>query len=369
MVIDPGVLDPARSRGYALFGRPRWLQVSLDVTALAMVAAVALQVEDPDVLFHVLWIVLALEAFAFGLVVSLARIGIAAVAVFAYAALAEGSETPLAARLVDLDLAEWPLMVIIVLLVSIMAYRVTAAGDRYAALYRRASDRLLRAQEDERQHLARDLHDGVGQMLTALTMTLDGAMDRLHRGDAAGRDAATEALGRARQLTTDTLEEVRSVALRLRPQRLAEIGLIAAIADLASTAGMPVDFAADPGLRRIGLLPPAAELEAYRIVQEALGNALRHANARDISITARLANPGTLRLEVTDDGIGIARDRHREGLGLTGMRERAASIDARLLVDSLPGQGTRVRLDIPLTRAVTAVVAADATLTVDGSTP
>jgi signal transduction histidine kinase len=340
---EPG----ARQRG-GLFSRPYRLQLPLDVVGLALMAAAAAQLGDPDVLLHVVWVVLALEAFLFGAATAGIRIAVASVFVVGYAIAADGSSTPLAASLADLDFAEWPLMAAIAVIVAVLADRVTDTGRRYAALYRRASDRLITAQEDERKHLAADLHDGVGQAITALGLTLDAAETALRAGDRP--DEALETIRRARALTASTLEDVRAVAFRLRPARLQETGLVAALAELAAAAGIPVAFSAEPELVRPGLVDEAREVDAYRIAQEALGNAARHARASHVTLhVARVDR--RLRIEVTDDGIGFdPRLVDARGLGLAGMRDRATAIGATLTVRGRPGRGTLVRLDVPLAR-------------------
>jgi signal transduction histidine kinase len=267
--------------------------------------------------------------------------------VLLYASFANGSATPIAAGLIDLDLEEWPLMAVIAVIVAIMADRVTNIGRRYATLYRAASDRLLTAQEDERKRLAADLHDGVGQTLTALTLTLDAADAALARTapqDAAGR----EGVRRAREMAGIALEDVRGVAFRLRPARLREAGLVAGLRELALSAGRYVEFSADPSLVRPNLLDEDQEVDIYRIVQEALGNATRHAQPDRVRITVQRVDR-MLRIEVVDDGVGFdPAIITRRGLGLASMRDRASVLRGTLRVHSRPGKGTVVRLDVPL---------------------
>jgi len=351
-------MDAARDAtgGSRWAGRLPWRLAALDVAAVALVMATVLQVADPDVLLHVVWIVLAIEAFTFGLRVASLRIVVASIIVITYAFVASGDANPTAAAMVDLDLEEWPLMAVIAGLVAVMADRVTNTGRRYAALYRDASDRLLTAQEDERRRLAIDLHDGVGQTLTALTLTLDAADATLDAGrgdDAQGR----QAVQRARELASLSIDEVRAVAFRLRPPRLDEAGLVAAIRELAATAGIAVEFTADPSLLRPGLLRADREVDVYRIVQEALGNASRHGQPERVRIAITRVDR-VLRIEVVDDGVGFDEAGIREGgLGLASMRERAASVSGTLEVRSRPGTGTVVRLDVPLPEAVTSSLA------------
>jgi signal transduction histidine kinase len=339
-----------------LIARPALTLLALDATGIGLMVAAVAQLADPDILLHVVWIVLALEAFVFGLRVATVRIAVATIFVIGYAAAANGDATSVAAEWTDLDLEEWPLMAVIACIVAIMADRVTNTGRRYAALYREASDRLLTAQEDERQRLAVDLHDGVGQTMTALTLTLDAAETSMGARARANAPGVPE-VRRARDLAGIALDEVRGVALRLRPPRLREAGLVSAIEELAASAGVPVEFATDPTLQRPGLLPPDREVETYRIVQEALANATRHSHAGRIRVTVTRVDRA-LRIEVVDDGVGFEWPAARQGgLGLASMRERAAAVNGALHVQSRRGTGTVVRLDVPLTARVTAALA------------
>jgi signal transduction histidine kinase len=128
---------------------------------------------------------------------------------------------------------------------------------------------------------------------------------------------------------------------------------VAAIRELAASAGIPVEFAADPSLLRPGLLDPEREVDVYRIVQEALGNAARHGQPDRVRI-AIMRGDRSLRIEVVDDGVGFNEAGIREGgLGLASMRERAASVRGTLQVRSRPGTGTVVSLEVPLADTVT----------------
>ncbi len=349
--VEPGPVQEQRRFRRWLAGEPTWLQAALDLFGLFVIVLTFAQAGDPDFLFHVVWVVLAIEAFLFGLRVTALRIALATGFLLGYE-LAVEAELALAGRpLVPLEfsiwpVSEWPLMVVISIIVAVMADRLATTGRRYAGLYRRANDRLLSAQEQERRRLARDLHDGVGQTLTALTLTLDAAESLLWAGPEKPPEHARAAIRRAQELAAAALEETRGVAFQLRPARLHETGLVAAISELARMAGRPVEVVAEPRLIRLGLLAPEAEVEAYRIVQEALGNALRHARAERIRIEAGLAGE-RLVVRVVDDGVGFDPDRV-QGLGLPGMQERAAAIGAVLAVVSRPGRGTTVTLSIPL---------------------
>jgi two-component system sensor histidine kinase UhpB len=205
----------------------------------------------------------------------------------------------------------------------------------------------MTAQEDERKRLARDLHDGIGQVLTALTLTLDAAENLMWSGPDQPKPLSRSAILRAQELAATALEETRDVSFRLMPARITESGLAASIRELASAAGRTIETRIDPALIRPGLLDPNVEVEAFRIVQEALGNATRHADAERVGV--RVDEVGDeLRLEVWDDGVGFRHGADMAGLGLAGMRERAAMIGGRLIVDSAANNGTRVSLGIRL---------------------
>ena len=339
--------DGAEQRAVASSPRRPWpfakvprLQLALDATGLAIGIATYIQLADPDLLLHCLWIVLVLDAFAFGFRSAVIRLGIAFSVVVSYAILAT-LDGPLGFPVADLDLAEWPLMMIIAIVVAVMADRTISLGER-------ANRRLLQGQQEERRRIALDLHDGVGQTLAALTFTLDALVTSL--GSAERPDARADALEiakRARRNANLALDETREVAIRLRPLRLAETGLAAAIEELVADAWVPIDVVVDPSLRDPGLLPQATEAEVLRIVQEALGNSIRHSRAEHRWV--RMASPTADRIVVSveDDGIGFDLAQTRGvGLGVHGMMERAASIDGRLEVVSQPGRGSTIRLEL-----------------------
>lgn len=318
---------------------PHRLLVGLDALALALVVAAYAQLGPPELLFHGVFVVLTIDAFLYGRRVTFLRIGASSIALLGYVAL------PSFESGVDaLDLTEWPLMFTIAILVAWMADRERTAVRRYAGLYRAARDRLVTAQEEERRRLSRNLHDGIGQTLTALTMSLDAAT--------AGRPhEASPHLDRARDLAVVALAEARSVAERIRPPRLEARGLASALHELALGCGLPVAINLDPAAA--AELPPAHVIEVFRIAQEAIGNAVRHARASAIAVELDRVH-GALRLRIADDGIGFDADR-AGGLGLTGMRERTALMGARLRIGPGRSGGTVVTLVAPLPRVADGV--------------
>ena len=356
-------LDPRTRRALV------WALDALNALILVAIFSVG---REPDALFHAMWVVLVIQAFMFGLRTALIRLAAIAAAIVIYAILSS-SHVEVMATLSELELSEWPLMFVIALLVAVMAERQGSEGRRYAALYRGTSERLISAQEDERRRFARDLHDGVGQTLTALTLTLDAAEALVWDGPSDPSDRGHAAVKRAQQLAATAVEEAHDIAYRLQPSRIADVGLVSAVQELAASAGIPVTVTADAGPQRIGLLTPAVELEAFRIVQEALGNAARHSQASAVMITVAVVG-GRLDVEIADDGVGFDVDAaESQGLGMASMAERAASINGSLVIQSRRDEGTTVRLRVPLVTippfdAVQPRPATETHLTAQGST-
>jgi two-component system, NarL family, sensor histidine kinase UhpB len=213
--------------------------------------------------------------------------------------------------------------------------------DRLETERRDSALRALVAEAAERRRIAADLHDEVGQRLTALLLRLD-RLRRLPPAEAAAEfDATAEAM-------KATLEVVRGLARRLRPEVLDELGLVPALRSLCDriekSTGLTVRRSLDPDLPP---LSPDAELVAYRVAQEALTNAVRHAGADGAHV--RLAPDGDgVALVVSDDGVGVSPAAAEDSAGgIRGMRERALLIGGRLEVAPAPGGGTAVRLHVP----------------------
>jgi PAS domain S-box-containing protein len=221
--------------------------------------------------------------------------------------------------------------------------QVRAGRERLQILSRQ----LIKAQEDQRRYIARELHDEVGQALTVVKINLQ-AMARDPNSSAAGRMAESIAL------VERTLQQVRDLSLDLRPSLLDDLGLVAAlrshVSGLARRSGLHVQFAADPPV--VGL---AVELETacFRVAQEALTNVMRHARAKRAWVELRQSESG-LKLRVADDGVGFdveaARGRAVAGgsFGLLGMHERAELAGGRITIRSTPDRGTEVLAYFPL---------------------
>ena len=210
-------------------------------------------------------------------------------------------------------------------------------------------DKIMTAQEEERRRISRELHDEIGQSLTSLLVGLRAAEDEMGQGRISGR------VSDLRKITGNTLQEVQRLARGLRPSVLDDFGLEEAIAryaaDFSSTYGIQVDVAQDGGIR--DRLPPAVETALYRIVQEALTNVGKYAKATTVSILLQ-RNPDQLQLIVEDDGQGFDAQVVLQSsvagahLGLHGMRERAALLNGSISIESSPGTGTTIYVNIPL---------------------
>jgi signal transduction histidine kinase len=320
-----------------LFVNRKLAQVVVDLAGIGIIALTfAHTVVPAEVMFHIVFVLLTVYAFLFGLRGTLLRIGIVSLPLLAYAnARLLGWDEP------SFDLTEWPLMFVIAVLVAWMADRRETTARRYASLFRQASERLLTVEEDERRRIALELHDGVGQVLTALTMTLD----------AAGTEA-TDSAGVARRLAGTALAEVRHLAHWMRPARIEERGLMAAIRDLATQSGFPVCVHTECELSALPALEPTATVGVYRIVQEALANAARHSGAPAAHVWIR-SGRSRLSVVVADEGRGFdPAARVGSGIGLPGMYERAELLGGRLSIQSAVDRGTRVILDLPIRSAI-----------------
>lgn len=211
---------------------------------------------------------------------------------------------------------------------------------RLEAERRRAGSAALRAQEEERARVARDLHDEVNQSLTGLLLRLEAARE------AAPPELEAE-LEETKALANQAMRELLSLARQLRPTALDDLGLAAAVAgqvEQLARGEIAAEFAADGDLSD---LDDDAQLVVYRVVQEALSNAARHSGANRIDVRLRRAARGGVELEVSDDGRGFAFDEAERGLGIAGMRERALLIGGELTIESRPQHGTTVRLTVP----------------------
>lgn len=221
--------------------------------------------------------------------------------------------------------------------------------ERLAEERLRLARRLVRAQEEERQRVALEIHDGIGQVLTSIALfaaDLDEVVPEEHRARAE----------RVKELIQRAIAESRALVWSLRPPDLERLGLVPAIEHLAENlrgrGETRIDVLDETGGRHI---PEDVETVVFRIVQEALNNAVKHAKASAISVIVGLRG-GRLSVVVEDDGRGfdVAEVERREmpelagGFGLRGMRERAELIEGSFTIESEPGAGTTVRLEVPI---------------------
>ncbi|MFZ1986068.1 MAG: PAS domain-containing protein [Desulfatitalea sp.] len=226
-----------------------------------------------------------------------------------------------------------------------VATDITALKNAQEQL-RRLSGAIMANQESERAAIARELHDELGQLLTALRMDAVWLQKRLADKD----PSAAERAAAICTLVDTTIEEVRAMAIRLRPGVLDDLGLVAALEWYTSEFERRAEFACIFSHDPMPAIDNTTATAAYRIAQEALTNVARHARATRAEVDLRLRRQA-LCLTVWDDGLGFNPSTLSDAqmLGLAGMRERAALVGGALAVTSQPGQGTLVTLTVPLT--------------------
>jgi PAS domain S-box-containing protein len=213
------------------------------------------------------------------------------------------------------------------------------------------SRRLIEAQEAERQSLARELHDEIGQVLTAVRINLQ-SIQSLRR-----QDQSLPQVDESIIIVDEALGRIRDLSLELRPSLLDDLGLASALRWYVDRYGQRTGIVAEVlcGFEERGRLPRELETECFRIAQEALTNIVRHAQAKRVCVQVD-GGLDTLVLTITDDGIGFDSERLlRTGstaktLGLRGMIERAKAMNGQIEINSSPGNGTQVRAGFPLKR-------------------
>ncbi len=230
-------------------------------------------------------------------------------------------------------------------LAETFADRTAVAVDLSARIARDALRRVVEAQEMERRRLARELHDETGQALTSILLGLRTVEE------AADPDQLRAATATLRDLAVTTLQDVRRLAVELRPKALDDFGLVPALERLTSNfaeqTGIAVEVSARLGETR---LAPELETALYRIVQEALTNVAKHAQARHVSVVLN-RNARSVTAVIEDDGRGFSSqpepdDSH--GLGLVGMQERVGLLSGRIQIESTEGSGTTLVVEVPL---------------------
>jgi len=215
---------------------------------------------------------------------------------------------------------------------------VTDSGASALREVTRSRARLIDAFDAERRRIERDLHDGAQHRLTSLTLQL--AVARL---DVADGSAAAQALDKAHDQAKELMVMLRDLIHGIRPQVLTELGLAAAVAELAAESAIPVTVTGNVSER----LPERLETTAYFAVSEALANVTKHSKAGRAAVKLSTA-PGKVVVEVSDDGLGGADP--ARGSGLTGLADRVAAVNGRLLLSSPAGGPTLIRVELPWNR-------------------
>jgi signal transduction histidine kinase len=218
-----------------------------------------------------------------------------------------------------------------------IAVRASLLADALQA----SREQLVLAREEDRRRIRRDLHDGLGPVLSGVGLRLAAAAQAVESEPSRAR----ELISVSRSDLADALTDVRRLVHGLRPPALDDLGLVAAIeqhAEQARAAGLDVRVSAD----QVSGLPAAVEVAAYRIVAEALTNVVRHARARVADIALR-REAAALVVQVSDDGVGISSER-RAGVGLLSLRERAAELGGSTAVTCPVEGGTRIRVELPV---------------------
>jgi signal transduction histidine kinase len=228
-------------------------------------------------------------------------------------------------------------------LAETFAARAAVAVELSQRVARDTVRRVVDAQESERKRLARELHDETGQALTSILLGLKPLEASM------ADDQSRAALAELREHVVAALQDVRRLAVELRPAVLDDFGLVPALERLtdafAEQTNIRVDFHSALGDTR---LPNEVETALYRVVQESLTNIVKHASAQRVSVSIARRPSGAAAV-IEDDGKGFDQRTLREdGLGLLGMRERLGLIDGRLEIESRPGAGTTVVAEVPL---------------------
>lgn len=228
----------------------------------------------------------------------------------------------------------------------------TLALERSRQLTERLTQQVISAQEEERRRIARELHDETAQALATLGIYLDTILQLESCVQSPQLDAK---LRQARELADRTLNGVRAIIADLRPSLLDDLGLAAAIRWQAQHRLEPAGIRVDLQIRGEGRrLPPAIETALYRIAQEAITNILKYAGASYVEIDLDLSRSDVIAARIEDNGRGFdltvisPSTQTGQGVGLFGMQERANLVGGKLYIDSAPGEGTEVRITIPL---------------------
>jgi PAS domain S-box-containing protein len=199
--------------------------------------------------------------------------------------------------------------------------------------------RIIDVQEEERKRLSRNLHDGIGQNLYSHLITINRMLAEMEH----------PLLQQMQEEATQLIEEIRQISWELRPSVLDDLGLVPAIRSYLSRFSdhHQIDVYFDCGLNR--RLDISIELSIYRIIQEALTNIWKYADVSEASVTIREMD-NAIRVMIEDKGKGFELEDHTSGVGLFSMDERARSVDGNLTINTAPGKGTRIILEVPIPR-------------------
>jgi signal transduction histidine kinase len=212
---------------------------------------------------------------------------------------------------------------------------------------RRLSNQLVKTQEEERKSLSRELHDELGQMLTALRMEVG----RAERAQAAGSPAFAASMAEGKALIEKMMRLVRDLAMGLRPSMLDDLGLEPALAwqtrDFARRYNVPVNLSVVGDLEQV---PDPHRTCVFRVVQEALTNCAKHSAATEIEISV-IGGEDRLDVSVSDNGVGIRNSTGHRGLGLTGIKERVKEMHGSASIQTKPGGGTVLHITLPIPAA------------------
>lgn len=228
--------------------------------------------------------------------------------------------------------------------VNRLAARYQEVGQMRGQLYRQISEA---AAQEERNRLARDLHDSIKQQVFSMSISAAAAQAHLDRDVNAARAALID----VKQSAQEAMVEMRALLQQLSPAPLEKVGLVQALRDQCEALAYRTGALVEPHIGDLppdDRLPPGAQETLFRIAQEALSNIARHARAHRVTLTFGLQDDQSLVLRIVDDGQGFSADSAAGGMGLNNMKQRAASLRAALHIDSTPGQGTRLETVIPL---------------------
>jgi signal transduction histidine kinase len=209
--------------------------------------------------------------------------------------------------------------------------------DKRVADLRTSRERILAAADAERRRIERDLHDGAQQRMVAVAVTLGLAQAQIERNP----EAAAQLIAQAREEAQLAVKELRELARGIHPAVLSDHGLEAALQALATRAPVPVEITGVPEQQ----LPRPVEAAVYFVTAEVLTNVAKYAHADAASVNLAVDN-GNVLLQITDDGVGGADT--SGGTGLSGLCDRVEALDGTIDIESPPGGGTAVRVQIPL---------------------